>query len=135
MYLYPLFSVYKMTTTPWSDVRTNHKWWVCMSQAYLGVLWILYWLQKFIFRCFPFNNQQIVLLYSVSFHFTCCFWYQPFCPVYNSSDGLIVGLAFRISIPFRNPQAGVHVTGPLENSWKWGTPQLVHTETSTGSLF
>jgi hypothetical protein len=54
---------------------------------------------------------------------------------YNSSDVLIVGLAFRISIPFRNPHAGVEETGPLENSRKSGTLQLVHAEMSAGSLF
>jgi hypothetical protein len=48
-----------------------------------------------------------------------------FCTGYNSSDILIVGLAFRICIPFRNPHAGMEETGPLENGRKLGTPQLV----------
>jgi hypothetical protein len=41
---------------------------ICTSQSYLGVIWILYWLQKFILRCFHFN-QEIVLLYIVIFTF------------------------------------------------------------------
>jgi hypothetical protein len=48
-----------------------------------------------------FNTQQIIFFYIVIFSF--CFWYQPLFPEYV----LIVGLTFRISIPFRNPHAGV----------------------------
>jgi hypothetical protein len=54
--------------------------------------------------------------------------------VYNGSDVLIVGLALRISIPFRNPDAVVQETDPLKKGRKSGTPQLVHTEMSAGSL-
>jgi hypothetical protein len=57
-----------------------------------------------------------------------------FCTGYNSSDVLIVGLAFRISIPFRNPHAGLEETGTLENGRKSGAQKLVHAETSAGSL-
>jgi hypothetical protein len=58
-------------------------------------------------RCFPFNTQQIVFLYIVIFPFYMLFLYQPLCPVHSISDALIVELAFRISIPFRNPHGGV----------------------------
>jgi hypothetical protein len=110
--------VCKLTTTPWPAVKTDYEWWVYISQAYLGANWIrwliLYCLQKFILRCFPFNTHQVVFLYRETFHFTCWFWYQPRCPVYNSTDVLIVGLAFKISIPFRNPHAGVEEISSLE---------------------
>jgi hypothetical protein len=58
-----------------------------------------------------------------------------FCSDYNSPDVLIVELAFKISIPFRNPHAGVEKTGPLENIRNLGTLQLVYAETPAGSLF
>jgi hypothetical protein len=54
--------------------------------------------------------------------------------MYNSSDVLIVGLAFRISIPFRNPHAGVQETGSFKNSRNLGILQLVCTEMSAGRL-
>jgi hypothetical protein len=38
--------------------------------------------------------------------------------VYNSFEVVIVGLAIRISIPFRNLHAGVEEIGPLENGRK-----------------
>jgi hypothetical protein len=58
-----------------------------------------------------------------------------FCTGYKSSDVLIVGLVFRISIPFKNHHAEVEENGPLENGRKSGTLQLVHAETSSGNLF
>jgi hypothetical protein len=58
-----------------------------------------------------------------------------FCTGYNSYDILIVGLAFRISILFRNPHAGVAETDPSENGKKLGTLKLVHIETSARNHF
>jgi hypothetical protein len=54
---------------------------------------------------------------------------------FNSSNVLIVGLAFRVSIPFRKTYAGVQETSHLGNGRKLRTPQLIHVEMSTRSLF
>jgi hypothetical protein len=130
MYLFPYFSQFTRWLQPdglmWK--LTNQEWWVCISRAYLV---------QFGF-CTGYSSSH----YEASFltvtrlsSFSCCFWTQPVCSVYDGSDVLIVVLAFWISIPLRNPDAGVQETGPLENGRKSGTPQLVHTETSAEKHF
>jgi hypothetical protein len=52
-----------------------------LHQAYLGAIWILCWLQKFILRYFPFNTQQIVFLHIIIFSFY-MFWYRPLCALF-----------------------------------------------------
>jgi hypothetical protein len=82
--------------------KTDHGLWVYISQAYLGEIWILYWLQRFILRCFPFNTQQIVLLHIVIFSLLLSLVAASLPSVF-----LIVGLIFRMGIPFSNPHGGM----------------------------
>jgi hypothetical protein len=55
-------------------------------------------------RMFHFNTQQIVFLYSlssfafVSFYLSCCFLYQPLCPVYDSSTNVSLFIGKHIFI-------------------------------------
>jgi hypothetical protein len=55
------------------------------------------------FMLTPLSNQQIAFLHIAIFSFYMLFWYQPLCPVHNSSDGLVIGSTFRISNPSKQP--------------------------------
>jgi hypothetical protein len=45
-------------------------------------------------------------------------WHQPLCPVHNSSDVLVVGLTFRVYIPYMNPHAGWKRQAVRTDDWK-----------------